>query len=235
MKRILERLNGSETILDLGCGPGNSTAVLKLRWPSAHVVGLDSSPAMIEVASRTYPNDEWVLGDIASWRPQSRFDLVFSNAALQWMPHHAALVRRLFDQVAVDGALAFQIPSDRYALVRDLIDEVADDPVWRERMAGPRSSLTMHSPAFYYDVLAGSATRLDIWETEYHHVLESPEAIVEWMSSTGLRPFLGALDSEEERELFVAKLTEKVVEGYSRRVDGKVLFPFRRLFVIAYR
>jgi trans-aconitate 2-methyltransferase len=102
-------------------------------------------------------------------------------------------------------------------------------------MEGPRSSLTMQAPAYYYDGLAAPATRLDIWETEYSHVLDSPEAIVDWIASTGLRPFLGVLDSEAERERFREMLTERVVAGYSRRVDGRVLFPFRRLFVIAYR
>jgi trans-aconitate 2-methyltransferase len=222
-------------IIDLGCGPGNSTRVLHERWPEARITGLDSSPEMIEAARESGSRTEWVLGDAASWRAEEPFDVVFSNAALQWMPDHAALVRRLLDQVAQGGALAFQIPSDRYALVRNLIDDVADDLAWRERMSGPRSSLTMQAPAFYYDALVGSAARLDIWETEYSHVLESPEAIVEWISSTGLHPFLDALDTEAERELFSEMLTERVVEGYPRRVDGKVLFPFRRLFVIAYR
>ncbi len=222
-------------VIDLGCGPGNSTRVLRERWPAARIAGLDTSPEMIGVARESSADTEWLLGDAASWRSVEPFDVVFSNAALQWMPDHAALVRRLFDQVADGGALAFQIPSDRYALVRTLIDEVADDPAWRERMEGPRSSLTMQAPAFYYDALVDLATRLDIWETEYSHVLDGPEAIVEWISSTGLRPFLDALDSDAERERFSAMLTELVADGYPRRVDGKVLFPFRRLFVIAYR
>jgi trans-aconitate 2-methyltransferase len=144
-------------------------------------------------------------------------------------------VRRLAEQVAPGGALAFQIPSERYALVRALTDEVADDPAWRERMAGPGAILEMHPPAFYYDALAGVTQRIDLWETEYSHVLDGPEAIVDWIASTGLRPHLDALADESERTRFRALLLERVSEGYERRADGKVLFGFRRLFLVAYR
>ena len=102
-------------------------------------------------------------------------------------------------------------------------------------MHWPRSALTMESPAFYYDALAEFATEMDIWETEYHHVLDSPSAVVDWIASTGLRPFLAALNGEEERGEFVSELHRRVKEEYEVRPDGKVLFPFRRTFVIAYR
>ena len=102
-------------------------------------------------------------------------------------------------------------------------------------MAAARSALTMESPAFYYDVLSGQASGLDIWETEYHHVMDSPASIVDWMSSTGLRPFLAALSSESQRNDFLAQLHQRVTQSYELRADGKVLFPFRRTFVIAYR
>lgn len=227
-------LQDPTSIVDLGCGPGNSTQVLRNRWPTARVVGIDNSPEMIERARNAHPDREWELGDIATWSPAEPFDLVFSNAALQWLGDHATLVRRLFAHVAPAGALAFQVPSDPYALVRTYIDEIADDPAWRERMAGPRSALTMEPPAVYYDALAESARSIDLWETEYHHVMESPRAIVDWISSTGLRPFLDALDPDE-RVAFVRRLTARVEAGYPVRADGRVLFPFRRLFVIAYR
>jgi trans-aconitate 2-methyltransferase len=137
--------------------------------------------------------------------------------------------------VATGGALAFQIPSSTYAAVRTLIHEVSHDPAWTERMEAPRTELTMESPAFYYDALVGDASRLDIWVTEYYHVLDTHEAIVDWMSSTGLRPFLAVLDSEQERNRFLAELQRRVQDSYETRADGKVLFPFRRTFVIAYR
>lgn len=226
-------LSGPTSIVDLGCGPGNSTQLLREHWPHARVLGLDSSAEMVASARSTYPDGDWLEADIGTWSPEGSFDLIFSNAALQWLPDHAALLRRLFGFVSQGGALAFQIPSDMYSPVRTFIHEIADDFAWRERMAGPRGALTMEPPAAYYDALAASARALDVWETEYNHVMEGPRAIVEWISSTGLRPFLAGLDPDEQAE-FVSRLEAKVDSGYEARVDGRVLFPFRRLFVIAY-
>lgn len=227
-------LGAPATVIDLGCGPGNSTQVLRERWPQAQVTGLDSSQKMIETARAEHPDQQWLLGRIEQWEPAAPFDVVFSNAALQWIPNHAHLVQRLFAQVAPGGALAFQVPSGQYAPLRVLIDEVSRDPAWDARLEPARSVLTMESPAVYYDALAPHASSIDMWETEYHHVLDSPQAIVEWISSTGLRPFLGALDSARERERFVAMLNERVAAAYERRCDGRVLFGFKRIFVIAY-
>jgi trans-aconitate 2-methyltransferase len=222
------------SVIDLGCGPGNSTAVLRQRWPGARVVGLDNSADMIEAARAEHPDSEWILSDIASWRPEHPFDVVFSNAALQWVPDHGPLIDRLFGQVAAGGALAFQIPSAHYAPVRVLVREIALQDPWASRMSAPLAAVTMESPGFYYDHLAPLARRIDMWETDYLHVMESHAAIVEWVSSTGLRPFLQALESESERRQFVARLLERVQESYEVRRDGKVLFSFRRMFVIAY-
>lgn len=221
-------------VVDLGCGPGNSTRVLCQRWPDARILGLDSSPDMIASARRAHPDQEWLVADIATWQPAGRFDVVFSNATLQWLPHHEALVRRLFGWVAPGGAFAFQIPSATFARVRTLIHEIAQDGPWAPRMGDARAALTMETPVVYYDCLASSAASLDIWETEYHHVLPAASAIVDWMSSTGLRPFLDALDSPMERDAFLIRLNERVAEEYPVRGDGRVLFPFRRTFVIAY-
>lgn len=223
-----------KNVIDLGCGPGNSTQVLRQRWPMARVIGLDNSPEMIASARRSYPDQEWVLGAIEDWSFGEPLDVVFSNAALQWLPDHVSLTRHLFNQVAEGGALAFQIPSGAYSPVRSFIHEIANDKAWANRMGEACTALTMEEPHIYYDALATQARSLDIWETEYHHVMESSTSIVEWISSTGLRPFLNALDSDEDRRRFVAMLTECVKESYTTRSDGRVLFPFRRTFVIAY-
>jgi len=223
-----------EVVIDLGCGPGNSTQVLTRRWPEARVLGLDSSEQMIEAARVKYPHQEWIVSTIEGWSPEQPVDVVFSNAALQWLPDHGPLVARLFGYVARGGALAFQIPSADFALVRALIHEVARAGAWAPRMRGPLHALTMEPVDFYYDRLASSARKVDMWETEYIHVMESATAIVEWMSSTGLRPFLDVLESQQESERFVAELTDRVVESYPPRSDGRVLFPFKRTFVIVY-
>lgn len=224
-----------KTVIDLGCGPGNSTQVLRQRWPDARVAGLDSSAEMIEAAREKFPDQEWVLSDAAAWRCPEPVDVVFSNAALQWIERHDRLVPGLFGQVAKGGAFAFQIPSDKYAAVRRHIHEIADDPAWRDRMTAPLTVLTMEDPSFYYDVLAEHARKLDIWETEYCHVMDGAASIVDWISSTGLRPFLAVLEGESERNRFVEMLHARVADSYPLRRDGKVLFPFRRLFVVAYR
>jgi trans-aconitate 2-methyltransferase len=228
-------LAAPRAIVDLGCGPGNSTRILRERWPQADVLGVDSSPEMIAAARQSFPQQDWLLADASTWAPAEPVDVVFSNAALQWMPDHRALMRRLFAAVAPGGALAFQIPSGTFATVRTLIHDISRDPAWNERMAGPRTALTMEPPAFYYDALSADANRLDIWETEYHHVMPSQEAIVDWISSTGLRPFLAVLATETERTAFLAELRRRVALAYESRADGNVLFPFRRTFVIAYR
>lgn len=228
-------LDEPASIADLGCGPGNSTQVLRQRWPSAEIVGVDSSPEMIQSAKKCYPLQKWVLADAADWTPPSSLDLVYSNAALQWLPDHGPLVRRLLGLAAQGGALAFQIPSGTFATVRTLIHDISHDATWNHRMEAARGALTMESPAFYYDALCDIASRLDIWETEYHHLLPNTAAIVDWMAGTGLRPFLAALDNEDERVEFVRELRRRVGEAYETRADGRVLFPFRRTFVIAYR
>lgn len=222
------------TVVDLGCGPGNSTQVLVERWPLASVTGLDSSAEMVDAARLEYPNGEWIVSGIEAWQPEAPYDVVFSNAALQWLPDHGPLVERLFEAVAPGGALAFQIPSAQFAAVRTLIHGIAHDGPWTDRMQGPLNELTMESPNFYYDHLAPRARSVDIWETEYSHVMESPAAIVDWIASTGLRPFLGVLDDGESAQ-FVAELTRRVESTYPRQIDGRALFPFRRTFVIAYK
>ena len=222
-------------IVDLGCGPGNSTQVLRRRWPRSRVQGVDQSIEMIESARRQYPGQDWTVADISNWRPAEPTHLLYANAALQWLPNHEALMPRLFTFIAPNGALAFQIPSSTFAKVRTLIHAISEFPRWTNRMDDARRALTMNPPQSYYDALVTESTKLDIWETEYYHIMESHQAIIDWISSTGLRPFLSALEHDDERNAFVAQLREDVIKAYPQQVDKKVLFPFRRTFVIAYR
>lgn len=229
------KLDGPNTIADIGCGPGNSTQILRIRWPHSDVLGIDNSSEMIETAKQSFPEQNWCLADASDWIPANPIDLIYSNAALQWLPNHDVLVPHLFTMVAPGGALAFQIPSSTYATVRTLIHDISHDSAWTERMNGPRNALTMENPSFYYDALVAKATSLDVWETEYNHVMDSKESIVDWIASTGLRPFLAALDTKTERNDFLTELHRRVSFAYELRADGKVLYPFRRTFVIAYR
>lgn len=222
-------------IIDLGCGPGNSTAMLRQRWPDAEIIGLDNSREMIKAASQTHPDWAWVEGDIATWTATVPFDLVFSNAALHWVPSHAEVIPHLLKQVRAQGALAIQMPAHFRSPVHELMIEIAKDPAWQASMENAIHAIKVERPAFYYDLLHSHASKLDLWETEYIHVMNSPASILEWIRGTGLRPFLEALPSEELtrrfEELFLAGLTK----AYPAQKDGRVLFPFRRLFILAYR
>lgn len=230
-------------VIDLGCGPGNSTLVLAERWPGALLTGVDSSAEMIEAARRGWPATRtpapnWTVGDISHWKAgaDGPCDVVFSNAALQWVPDHAALYPHLLAQVAPGGALAVQVPYNLDAPPHRIAREIAASPTWRDRFPpeGVRE-WHVHDVAYYYDLLALHATRIDLWETEYVQVMPATEAIVEWYKGTGLRPFLQALSSADDRDRYLAAYLEALRADYPPRIDGRVLFPFRRLFLIAYR
>jgi trans-aconitate 2-methyltransferase len=227
-------LTAPARVIDLGCGPGTSTEVLADRWPHANITGLDSSTTMLTAARAGHPLWEWIEGDIATWTADVPYDLVFSNAALQWVPDHGRAFPRLLDQVAPGGALAVQMPANFDAPAHKAMRDLAESSVWRNRFSASPREWFAHAPDFYYNVLAHAA-RLDIWTTEYLHVMDSVEAIVEWYRGTGLRPWLDGLPDDAGRERFLADYTAAIAPMFPPRADGKVLFPFKRLFVIAYR
>jgi trans-aconitate 2-methyltransferase len=234
---LLRRIELSEPrrILDAGCGPGNSTAELRRRWPSSNILGLDSSAEMIANAKQNYPDGNWIVADVRSWSTEEPFDLVFSNAMFQWLPDHAGACRHLLELVTPGGALAVQLPAHYDSPVhREMID-VSTDPAWTGRMEAARTALTKEHPEFYFDICQPVSSRVDLWETTYYHVLDGPEAILEWFRGTGLRPFLDALPAEDERVRFERMLLDRYKTSYPRRGGGQVLFPFKRLFFVAYR
>ncbi len=203
------------------------------RWPEAEITGLDSSAEMIATAKKAHPDRHWSTGDIGNWSADVLCDLVFSNAALQWVPDHTAVFPRLMRQVAPGGALAIQVPANYDAPAHRLMRELAYSKVWQNHFPQKVREWFVHEPAYYYDTLAPLAKRIDLWTTEYFHVMESAQAIVEWYKGTGLRPFLDAL-SPGDQERFLAEYRALVAENYPRRADGRVIFPFLRMFVIAY-
>jgi trans-aconitate 2-methyltransferase len=230
-------------VIDIGCGPGNSTEVLAARWPDAEITGLDNSAEMIATARKSQPARGWMIGEIADWAARAaaeekdgRFDVVFANATLQWVPDHAALYPKLLERVAPSGAFAAQIPADFRAPAHEIMRDIAKLPEWRDRFpGGSLREWYAHGPAFYYDVLAPHAARVDIWETEYLHVMPDAESVVEFYKGSGLRPFLDLLSTEAERTQFTNEYLGRVRVAYPRHPDGRVLFPMLRLFVIAYR
>lgn len=225
-------------VIDLGCGPGNSTAVLAERWPDSGLTGLDSSPEMIAAARKVYPHRTWCIGDIASWVDQNdqTYDIVFSNAALQWVDDHPLLFPKLLARVATGGALAIQMPANYDAPAHSIMKELAASPAWRDHFpAGGIREWHVHDLATYYDILAPIVAAVDFWQTEYQHIMADATGIVEWYKGTGLRPFLDALANDQQRADFTAQYLERIQQAYPVRKDGRVIFPFRRMFLIAYR
>jgi trans-aconitate 2-methyltransferase len=224
--------------VDLGCGPGNSTAVVAQRWPGAAATGVDTSAAMLATARKDAPQRTWIQQDITAWADSTAaasWPLVFSNAAFQWVPSHGTLLPKLFAAVAPGGALAFQIPHTLEMPHHTLIHEVADSPAWQSRFLRPPVSWHAEPVGFYYDALAPLAARVEAWATEYFHVLDGPQGIVEWYRGTGLRPYLDLLPDEEAKHGYLRDYLAALTPLYPRQKDGRVLMPFRRLFVIAYR
>jgi trans-aconitate 2-methyltransferase len=222
-------------VVDLGCGPGNSTELLVERFPQAKVVGLDSSPDMLRKARERLPTCTFVQGDIATWTPEADTDLVFGNAVLQWLPDHPAIMRRLLATLPDGGVLAVQMPDNTREPGLVFQGEVGASGSWRDHpeiKAASRQDLP--PPEAYYDLLKPVCSAIDVWHTVYNHVMASPQAIVEWFKGSSLQPFLSPL-APAAREQFLAAYTEKIVGAYKPRFDGKVLLRFPRLFIIAER
>jgi trans-aconitate 2-methyltransferase len=228
-------LANPESIIDIGCGPGNSTRVLWERWPDSQVLGLDSSPPMIDKASAEYPGRRWKLGDARELPPDESFDLVFSNATIQWIPDHTRLIPHLVQLVRPGGALAVQIPLYREMPVYDVIATVSAAPRWKQQMEGCDERWTFHGMGHYYDLVAPMTRTVSMWQTWYAHEMESHQSIVQMMSSTGMRQFLDRLGGEDDKAAFSREVLAGLREAYPEQKNGRVLYPFKRLFWIAYK
>lgn len=222
-------------VYDLGCGPGNSTGLLVARFPQAGVIGVDNSPAMLAKAAEACPAARFEEGDLARWVPHQPADLLFSNAALQWVPDHLAVMARLAATLADGGVLAVQMPDNLDEPSHVLMRETADTGPWAAKLADAAGARQpMPGPRDYYDRLKPLFASLDIWHTFYNHVLDGHAGISFWFSSTGLRPFLDPLDADE-REAFVAGYTQRLARAYPPCADGRVLLRFPRLFIVGQR
>ena len=234
---LVSRINleNPRKIIDIGCGPGNSTQILVQRWPDSKVFGLDNSPGMIEKAKMDYPDQEWILRDASQIDNKEKYDIVFSNATIQWIPDHEKLLTGLVNMVNKNGALAIQLPKFRDMPVGKAISRVARKETWRNLIADCDGLFTMHDKRFYYDLLVNQVSSVEIWETSYIHVMESHLIILDMLRSTGLRPYLERLESEEMKAEFEEYLLEEIKRDYPLQKNGKVLFPFERLFFVAYK
>ena len=220
-------------VLDVGCGPGNSTAVLEALWPNAEITGMDSSEAMLEKARKISGRARWVLhdasGDMSAF---GTFDVIFSNAAFQWIPGTETLIPKLHAILNPGGVLAVQAPYVRELPVYTAAQALTEKPEWARYFAEP-VLYPLHRPyRFYYNILCVLSGRLQMWQTEYIHIMNGHMDIVEWYTGSGLRPFLNKLPDETAQRAFLAAYLETLREQYPVERDGKVLLPFNRVFFL---
>ncbi len=220
------------SVVDLGCGTGAATRLLRDRWPDARIAGIDGSPEMLAKARLALPGIDWAEGDFAAWRPSAPVDVLYSNAALHWTGDHAGLFPRLFAALAPGGALAVQMPRNFSAPSHALMRTAAEAGPWWPKLAPLFGPPPVGPPELYYRLLAPLARHLDIWETEYLQVLDGDDPVAEWTKGTWLRPLLDRLDHSEGRR-FEDDYRRLVRAAYPKEPDGRTLFPFRRLFIVA--
>lgn len=226
-------LSNPEKILDVGCGPGNSTRVLKDRFCQAMVTGIDNSENMLEKARADHPDLNFRLCDVNGDLDEldHDYDIVFSNACLQWIPNHPLLLEKLMGLLKKNGVLAVQVPYNFTEPIHRIIDAVSSSARWDGYFPEKRVYYTL-SPGEYFDILAGITPDFDIWETIYYHVMKSHDSILEWYRGTGLRPYLNVLPEGKKAE-FEQDVMSRLIEAYPKQKNGEIIFPFPRLFFMA--
>ncbi len=221
-------------IIDIGCGPGNSTRVLKNKFPNAKVIGADFSPNMIEKAKKENPDIEFVIFDAANdfEKLNTDFDVVFSNACIQWVPNHKKLLSDMMGILKPNGVLAVQVPVTVEQDMHKVRNNVVKQPRWK-RIADARTFYTLNDFE-YFDILSEISSDFKIWKTIYYHRMPSYQSILEWYRSTGLKPFFDKLD-DEESNLFEKDILSEIEKQFPVQQNGEIIFRFPRLFFTAVK
>lgn len=235
IRDLLSRIDTTpHKIVDLGCGPGNSTELLQSRFPSAEIVGIDSSEDMVAAARSRLPHIRFTCTDISDWQGDAGYDLIFANAVLHWVPDHAVLLPRLLARLNPGGMLAIQTPDNLDEPVHVALRAAASDPRWATALADAVQLRAQPQPGWYHALLAGLVTRLDIWRTTYfNHLPGGVDDIIDWFRGAGLRPYLEPL-APDDRDAFVTRYRTLLQELYPPLSDGSVLLPYPRLFLVAH-
>ena len=220
-------------VIDIGCGPGNSTELLATRWPEAEVIGLDNSEAMLAAARKRLPHARFAFANATNWLPEPGIDVVFANAVYQWIPEHLQALAAVAAHLDSGATLAVQMPDNLMEPTHRLMSEVGARMPFAAKLEGA-ARRRLPPVRAYYEAIAPSVRRLEIWHTIYNHVLPDAEAVVEWVKGTGLNPFLQPLDTHE-RDAMLAAYTEEIRRAYPAAADGKVLLAFPRLFIVGER
>ncbi len=220
-------------VIDLGCGPGNLTALVAARFPGARVSGLDSSAEMLAEARATHPALEWVQADIADWSPDVPYGLIFSNATLHWLDAHDELFPRLAGSVGAGGVLAVQMPDNWSESVSAIPAQVLDEGGFASEIGAALPRDRVATPTEYREWI-GPGFDIDMWTTTYHQVLGGEDPVLEWVTGALLRPVLDALGAED-RTRFLRECAIRYRAAYPAGPDGSTILPFRRLFIVARR
>jgi trans-aconitate 2-methyltransferase len=223
-------------VIDVGCGPGNSTEVLAARYPQARISGTDSSADMIAAARQRLPKIPFEVQDLRDWHDAGPFDVILANAVLQWLPHHESLLPALVKKLSSGGALAVQMPDNLDEPAHRLMRETAGAGPWAAKLKkSAEARAPLAGAAWYYELLRPLCAKVDLWRTTYHHSLPGgAAAVVEWFKGSGLRPFLEPLGLEE-RDAYLERYTAAIARAYPPVADGSVLLPFPRVFLAAIR
>lgn len=220
-------------IYDLGCGTGHLTRILADTFPNSKVAGVDSSPEMLAQARREFPRLDWQQGDINSWHPAAPPDLIYTNAALHWVPGHETLLPSLLNKLRPRGVLAMQVPRHFESPSHLGLKELVMKSEWRAKLE-PLLLPPIPSPEAYWRWLSPHARNLDLWETIYVQILDGKDPVVNFMRGTALRPFLSALQVDDAAK-FIDAFAERMAAAYPPQANGQTLFAFRRLFLVAQR
>lgn len=222
-----------QSIIDIGCGPGNSTAVLAGKFPNAKILGIDNSENMIISAKKNYPNIEFMLCDAENGFAdiERKFDVVFSNACIQWIPNHEKLLNNMMSLLNKDGILAIQTPMNYEEPIHKIIVKVTKGDKWKDKFPNPRIFYNL-MPSEYYDILSDISADFSMWTTTYFHRMKSHNDIMEWYRGTGSRPYISVLNENDKLE-FEKDILEEVIKAYPKQKNGEIIFRFPRFFFIA--
>ena len=228
-----------KTVYDLGCGPGNSTILLKNRWPNAKIVGLDSSLDMLKEAKASYPDINFIKGDIAHFSPTEKIDCLFANASLQWLDQHEILIPKLLQLMNPRGAFGIQMPNNFHSPSHQVTIRLLQGEVtWQSFLKNLRYGILtepFYKLPWYYDLLTKSGVNsLQFWETEYFQEMSDYQEIFDWVKGTGLRPVLSAMDAENQAK-FTSAYVKAIAKEYPLQANNKILLPFRRIFMVGYK
>lgn len=228
-------IKNAKNIIDIGCGPGNSTNVLASQFPDSHILGVDSSPNMIETAKKNYPDLDFKLCDVSrdlsSYKGQ--FDIVFSNACIQWIPAHNKLIPNLMGLLKDNGVLAVQTPMNYNEPIHLIIEQVVKSPEWSAKFPNPRIFYNL-SESDYFDLLSQCSSDFAMWKTTYFHKMVSHQSIMEWYKSTGLKPYLSVLDKNDSK-VFEKEILDRISKAYPKQKNGEIIFRFPRFFFITIK